>query len=55
MENRNKKFSATRKNNVRQMGDTLCIFQNTLSFGHPFWDALVLLQFAITYANSVVD
>ncbi len=39
MENLN--YSATVRSDVRQMGDTLCIFIDILSFGHPFWDALI--------------
>ncbi len=34
-------FSATVRSDVRQMGDTLCIFQNILPIGHLFWDALI--------------
>ncbi len=26
------------------MGDALFVFQNTLSFGHSFWDTLILGQ-----------
>ncbi len=32
------------RNNLRQMGDTLLMFQNMFSFGHSFWDTLIYMR-----------